>query len=92
MVPKVGNVFGRPFNTERGVKQGESISPTVLNIVVYEVVRAVLLEVCGPQESQHGSGWAAGEHNICFYADEERIAGRNPIWVQIALTDMVRMF
>ena len=66
MVPKVGNVFGRPFNMEIGVTQGDSVSLTILNIVVDAVVRADLLEVCGTQESQHGFGWATGEHNVRF--------------------------
>ena len=37
-------------------------------------------------------GWAEGDHNIVFYAEDERIAGHNPIWVQKTLTAMVRMF
>ena len=56
------------------------------------VVRATLQEICGPQEAQHGFGWLAGEHNICFYAYDGRIEGGDPIWVQAALTKMVRMF
>ena len=64
MVPKVGNVFGRPFNMEIGVTQGEPVSPTIFNIVVDAVVREVLLEICGPQEAHHGFIWSAGEHNI----------------------------
>ena len=72
--------------------QGDLLSPTIFNILVDEVVRAALMEVCGTQESQHGFGWAVGEHNICFYADDRRIEGRNPIWVHTALTAMVIMF
>ena len=34
----------------------------------------------------------AGEHSSVFYADNGRIAGRNPIWVQTKLTAVVRMF
>ena len=64
MVPKVGKVFGRPFNMEIGVTQGEPVSPTIFNIVVDAVVREVLLEICGPQEAHHGFIWSAGEHNI----------------------------
>ena len=56
------------------------------------MVRAALQEVCGPQEAQHGFGWAEGEHNICFYTDDERIVGQDPIWVQTELTAMVRIF
>ena len=56
------------------------------------MVRAVLLEVCGTQDLQHGSGWAAGDNNIVFYADDGGIAGRNPIWVQKNLTVVLMMF
>ena len=56
------------------------------------VVRVVLMEVCGTQESHHGFGWVEVEHNIVFYVENIRIAGRNPIWVQTTLTEMVRIF
>ena len=56
------------------------------------VVRVVLLEVYGPQKAHHISGWAAGEHCIVFYSDDDQIVGRNPIWVQMTMADMVRIF
>ena len=37
-------------------------------------------------------GRSEGEHNICFYADDVRIAGRDPIWVQTSLATMIIMF
>ena len=80
------------FSLGRGVTQGDLVSPTILNIVVQVVVRVALQEVCGPQEDQHDFRWAAGEHNICFYADDGRIAGQLPIWVKTLLTAMVRIF
>ena len=72
--------------------QGDLVSLTLSNIIVDAVVRATLKDICGTQEDQHISGWLSGEHNICFYADDGRIAGRDPIWVQAALTTMVRIF
>ena len=45
MVPKAGKFFGRPFNMERGVTQGDPVSPMIFNIVVDAVVREFLLEV-----------------------------------------------
>ena len=69
-----------------------AVSLTIFNIVVDSVVRVVLLELCIPQEAQYGFRWATGEQSICFYADDGKISGRNPIWVQTALTYMVRMF
>ena len=91
MVLKAGKCFGRPFNMERGVTQGDLVSQ-IFNIVVNAVVREFLLEVCGPQEAHHGFRWAAGEHNTRFYVDDGRIAGYNPIWSQKALTAMLRIF
>ena len=66
MVPKAGKFYGRPFSTGRGVTQGDPVYPAIFNLVVDAVVRADLLEVCGTQESQHGFGWATGEHNVRF--------------------------
>ena len=49
----------------------------IFNIVVDAVVRSFLDVVCGPQETQHGLGWEAGERNLIFHADDGRIAGRD---------------
>ena len=58
--------------------QGDPVSPMIFNVVVDTVVRAVLDELCEPQESQHGLGWmAAVEINLMFYADDVRILGRD---------------
>ena len=53
----------------------------IFNIVVDTVVRAVLEEVCIPQEAQHGMVWALGEINIVFYGYDGRILGRYHEWV-----------
>ena len=63
---------------ERGDPGGPGL-PNIFNILVDTVVRVILLKFCRPQEAHHGLGWAAGEHNIFFYADSGCIAGRNPI-------------
>ena len=92
MVLKDGRYYSRPFRTERRVTQGGPVSPTVSNIVVNAAIRAVMLEVFVPQESQHVLGWAAGEHNIVLYVYNGRIPGCNPIWLQMTLKVVVRMF
>ena len=74
------------------MKQGDPVSLALFNIIVDAVVRATLQEICGPKEAQQSFGWSAREHNICFYGDDGRIAGQDPIWVQTALTIMERMF
>ena len=40
-----GRYYRRPLKADRGVNQGELVSPTVFSIVVDEVVMSVLLEV-----------------------------------------------
>ena len=92
MVTNSGKYYGQPFSMGRGVTQGDPVSPTIFNIIVDAVVRETIQEICGPQEDQHGFGWSAGEHNICFYADDGRISGQYPIWVQAALRKIVRIF
>ena len=37
-------------------------------------------------------GWAAGERNLVFYADDGRILGQDHEWVQDALSITVAMF
>ena len=62
----MGKFLRKDFRTGRKVTQGEPESPMIFNIVVNAVVWAVLDVVCGPQEAQHGLGWAAGERNLVF--------------------------
>ena len=91
-VQKAKRFLGTPFGTVRGVTQGYHYSPMIFNIVVDAVVRETLEVVCVPQKVRHGMGWAAGERNLIFYADEGRIAWRDHIWVQYALMASVAMF
>ena len=72
--------------------QRDPHSPIIFNIVVDAVVWAVLYVVCGPHEAKHGLGWEAGERNVIFYADDDRIAGQDHEWVQDALSVTVAMF
>ena len=69
----------RPFSTGRKVMQGDPVSPTLFNIIVYSVVRATLQEICETQEYQHGFWWSSVEHNIFLYADDRWISRRDPI-------------
>ena len=81
IVPNSGKFPGKDFQTGRGVTQGNTVSPMIFNIVVNAVVRAVLDVLCGPQEEQHGLGWADRDVTLVFYTDDGRIAGRAHEWV-----------
>ena len=39
MVARAGGYYGTVFGGERGVTQGNPLSPTIFNVVVYAVVR-----------------------------------------------------
>ena len=39
MVARAGGYYGSPFRGDRGVTQGDPLSPTIFNVVVDAVVR-----------------------------------------------------
>ena len=39
MVARAGGYYGEAFKGYRGVTQGDPLSPTIFNVVVYAVVR-----------------------------------------------------
>ena len=92
IVPNMGKFLWKKFRTGRILTQGYPESPMIFNTVVDAVVWAVLDVVCGPQEAQHGLGWAAWERNMIFYANYGRIAGQDHEWVQDVLSVTVEMF
>ena len=70
---KGGKVYWKGFQDRESGNTGRFHIPHDFNIVVDAVARTVLDEVCGPQETQHGLGWAVEEENLVFYADGGRI-------------------
>ena len=72
--------------------QGDPASPMIFNIVVDVMVREVLDVVCGPQEAQHGLGWATVESNLIFYAKDSMISGWDNELVQDAISVTVEIF
>ena len=71
--------------------QGYPVPTTILNIVVDAVLRAMLMEVRVPQESQDGLEWGTGEQEIMFYSDNGHITGIKSIWVQGNLATIIRI-
>ena len=64
----------------------------IFKIVVDAVVQAVIDVIFIPQEAQHGMRWVDGKKNPVLYADDGRIIGWDPEWVQDVLTVTVTMF
>ena len=75
MIPKQAGCYGTAFNTSRGVRQGDIISPTVFNIVVDAVIN-----YC---EAVYKTSHPGKElPKVIFYADDGVISGDDASLVQ----------
>ena len=72
-----------------GVTQGDPEFQMIFNIVIVEVVHAVLEEVYGPQEALHDLGLEEGGRNLVFYADGGWNVGSDIDWVKNSLEVIV---
>ena len=75
IVPKAGKFLRKAFGTGRGVTQVNPTSPMIFNVMVDAVERALLDEVFGPQEAQHGLGLTVGGETWCFLPTMEEFRG-----------------
>ena len=80
LVPKSGGYFGKPLKAERGVRQGDIISPIIFNIVVDCVLRE-WYQMLGDTDL-----------TATFYADDGRIAGYSAEAVQSGLDLFISLF
>ena len=78
MIPKQAGCYGKEFETSRGVRQGDIMSPTVFNIVVDAVIKycEAMFHVKHPDKEMP---------KIIFYADDGVISGRDALLVQSML-------
>ena len=92
MVAREGGYYGTGFKGGRGVTQGNPLSPTIFNVVVYAVVRhSVMLAVT--EAETRGEWGREGMHQAALlYADDGMIASSDPQWLQWEFTQLVRLF
>ena len=92
MVARTGRYYGKGFKGERGVTQGDPLSPTIFNVVVDAVVRHWLL-LATHEAERRGERGREGRHQAAlFYADEGMIASSDPQWLQWAFMQLVGLF
>ena len=92
MVARAGSYYGKGFKGERGVTQGEPLSPTIFNVVVDAVVRH-WIQLATQEAERRGEQGREGRHQAAlFYADDDMIVLSDPRWLQWAFTILVGLF
>ena len=92
MVARAGSYYRKGFKGERGVTQGDPLSPTIFNVVVDAVVRH-WLQIATQEAERRGERGREGRHQAAlFYADDGMIALSDPRWLQWAFTVLVGLF
>ena len=69
MAARSGGYYGAAFKGERGVTQGDPLSPTLINVVVDAVVRHWLEGLQEAKEEKDAEG-GEGHFSAVFYADD----------------------
>ena len=92
MVARAGQYYGTGFKGERGVTQGNPLSPTIFNVVVDAVVRHWLLLATQEAERRAERGRERRHQAALFYADNGMIASSDPRWLQWAFMILVGLF
>ena len=92
MVARAGRYYGKGFKGERGVTQGDPLSPTIFNVVVDAVVRH-WLQLATREAERRGERGRKGRHQAAlFYTDDGMLASSDPWWLQSAFTILVVFF
>ena len=66
------------FKGDRGVIQGDPLSPTILNVVVDAVVRHWFMLMVEGVEDQGERGQEGRHQNALFYTDDSMVASSDP--------------
>ena len=78
MLARAGRYYGKGFKGERGVTQGDPLSPTIFNVVVDAVVRH-WIHLATQEAERRGERGREGQHQAAlFYADDGMIALSDP--------------
>ena len=93
-VCRTGGYYGTPFRSERGVTQGDPVSPVIFNVVVDCVVRhwCQLVFPENTRVAENGLGYDVRGHTVLFYADDALLASRDANWLQTSFTTICDLF
>ena len=77
---------------ERGITQGDPLSPTIYNVVVDVVVRYCVNGLVDEAEAKGETG-REGQHQLAvFYANDGMVVSLDPAWIQGAFNALVAIF
>ena len=92
MVARAGGYYGKDFKGERGVTQGDPLSPTIFNVVVDAVIRHWVNGLVDEAEAKGETGREGRHQSAVFYADDGMVVSSDPAWHQGAFNDLVAIF
>ena len=92
MVARAGVYHETAFKGERGVTQGDPLSPTIFNVVVDAVVRHWVTGVITDTEERAELGKEGRQQADLFYVGNGMVASYDPRWLQGAFKNLVGLF
>ena len=92
MVARAEGYYGTAFGGERGVIQGDPLSPNIFNVVVDAVVRHWVKGIMEEAEARGETGREVRHQLAIFYADNGMVVSSDPAWIQGAFTALVGIF
>ena len=92
MVVRAWGYYRTAFRGERGVTQGDSLSPTIFNVVVDAVFRHWVQGILEEAEARGELGQDGRHQAALFYADDGMVTLSDPAWLQGAFNALVGLF
>ena len=80
------------FKGERGVTQGDPLSPTIFNVVVDAVVRHWVNGLVDKVEAKGEMGREGRHQSEVFYANDGMVVSSDPAWLQGTFNALVAIF
>ena len=92
MVARAGVYYGEAFKGDKGVTQGDQLSPTIFNVVVDAVVRHWIEGLVAETADKGETGREGRHRSEVFYADDGMVVSSDPAWLQGAFSALVAIF
>ena len=92
MVTRTGGYYRTKFQGAHGVTQGDPLSPTIFNVVVYAVVRHWVTVVIAGAEERSERGQEGRNQSALFYVDNGMVVYSDPRWIQDVFNTLVGLF